>query len=65
VTLPGHEDDLVVHDVELYLDECVSFLQKELRSFMRSIRLGLRENIGVTTHPALTPELLRELVVRP
>jgi hypothetical protein len=64
VILPGHDDDPIVHDVDLYIDECVSFRQKELRMFMHPIRAGMRENLGLFSHPALTGELLCELVHR-
>jgi hypothetical protein len=62
VILPGHDDDPIVNDMDLYIEECVSFREKELRMFMHPIRSGLRGNLGLSSHPSLTSELLRELV---
>jgi hypothetical protein len=65
VVLPGHSDDPVVHDADLYIDECVSLRRKEMYPFLREIRAAMRANLGIVRHTTLTPDLLRELVNGP
>jgi hypothetical protein len=59
--LPGHTEDARVLDVGLYVEECVSFKANQLKLFMRPIRRGMRENLGIARHTALTADLLTEL----
>jgi hypothetical protein len=59
--LRGHADETAVLDMNCYVDECVSVKAKELRPFLHAIRKGLRANLGITGHSALSADLLRDL----